>query len=73
MTWYSSIFSAAFGLANCLKVGPCRILPEGGQLGGLLTIRFFCLAIIMTLTLASKIWVAQLIFGVGINMQLEYC
>ena len=34
MTLWSSILSASFGLAKFLKLGPCRILPNSGWLGG---------------------------------------
>jgi hypothetical protein len=40
VSFTTSVLSAGLGLAKCLKVGPCRVLAEGGCLGGLLAPRF---------------------------------
>jgi hypothetical protein len=53
-TFATSILSTSFGLAKCLKVGPCHILAEGGLLGGLFTCRFMTLLISTGVTLISK-------------------
>ena len=49
-TFFSiSVFSAAFGLAKCLKVGVCRTMGEDGLFGGLLSGRFL-LAMLASIT-----------------------
>jgi len=53
-TFAISILSASLGLAKCLKVGPCRVLGEGGALGGLCAPRFILLVLAMGFTLVGK-------------------
>ena len=53
-TFATSVLSASFGLAKNLKVGPCRVLGEGGALGGLATPRFLLLSLACGATLTAK-------------------
>jgi len=53
-TYFTSIISAGLGMAKSLKVGPCRILPDKGLLGGLLTGRFLLIFLSCTISLLSK-------------------
>ena len=53
-TYLTSIFSASLGMAKVLKVGPCKVLKEGGHLNGFLTIRFFLIFLACLFTLFSK-------------------
>jgi hypothetical protein len=50
----TSVLSAGLGLAKCLKVGPCRVLAEGGCLGGLLSPRFLHVFAACLLSLLGK-------------------
>merc|ERR1719273_1995888 len=54
VTFSTSALSAGLGLAKCLKVGPCRVLAEGGCLGGLLAPRFLLLFAACLLSLFGK-------------------
>merc|ERR1719500_452877 len=54
ITLYTSIISAGLGMAKTLKVGPCRILPDKGLLGGLLTLRFVLIFLACSSTLFGK-------------------
>ena len=40
LTFLSSLLSASFGMTKFLKVGPCRLLPNQGYLGGYLSWSF---------------------------------
>jgi len=53
-TYLTSIFSASLGMAKVLKVGPCKVLKEGGHLNGFLTTRFFLIFLACLFTLFSK-------------------
>ena len=54
LTYSTSIMTASLGLAKTLLVGPCRVLPEGGALGGLCGGKFLLLMCAMGCTLVSK-------------------
>merc|ERR1719494_1552485 len=54
VTFSTSALSAGLGLAKCLKVGPCRVLAEGGCLGGLLAPRFLLIFAACLLSLVGK-------------------
>merc|ERR1712012_1414500 len=54
VTFATSALSAGLGLAKCLKVGACRVLAEGGCLGGLLAPRFLLLFAACLLSLVGK-------------------
>ena len=71
LAYLSSIFSSTYGLAKCLRAGPCRIMPEGGGLGGVL--RFILLFGIMFCKLTMLAWVAMITFTVGSYIQLMLC
>ena len=49
-----SVLTASIGLAKSLKTGPCRILAEGGAVGGYATGRFLLLTIGIGCTLVGK-------------------
>jgi len=53
-TFVTSILSASLGLAKCLKVGPCRVLGEGGAMDGLCSPRFILLVLSSGCTLIGK-------------------
>ena len=53
-SFVTSVLSASFGLAKSLKVGPCRVLAEGGALGGLASPRFLLLSLACGATLVGK-------------------
>ena len=63
VTFSTSFISAALGMAKSLKVGPCRILAEGGALGGLATSRFFLLFVTMAVTLGGKVFIFIVVFN----------
>jgi len=54
VSFTTSALSAGLGLAKCLKVGPCRVLAEGGCLGGLLAPRFLLIFVACLLSLLVK-------------------
>merc|ERR1711934_953877 len=54
VSFSTSVLSAGLGLAKCLKVGPCRVLAEGGCLGGLLAPRFLLIFAACLLSLLGK-------------------
>jgi hypothetical protein len=54
VSFTTSVLSAGLGLAKCLKVGPCRVLAEGGCLGGLLAPRFLLIFAACLLSLLGK-------------------
>ena len=62
VTLSSSAISAALGMSKVLKVGPCKILEEGGALGGLLAPRFLLLVLTVEATLMGKSCVFVTIF-----------
>ena len=39
-TFISSVLTATFGIAKFLKIGPCRLVPDEGLLGGHANISF---------------------------------
>jgi len=76
VTYFTSILTASLGIAKCLKVGPCRILPEGGALGGLGTGRFLLILFSVALTLICKIVLVFLLiqeFQVYHNLARQIC
>jgi hypothetical protein len=54
VTFLTSVLSAGLGLAKILKVGPCRVLAEGGCFGGLLAPRFLLIFAACLLSLLGK-------------------
>ena len=54
MTFSTSILSASFALANFLKTGPCRLVPNNGRLGGYFEKGFICLFICNLCTILIK-------------------
>merc|ERR1719367_375947 len=54
VSYSTSVLSVGLGLAKCLKVGPCRVLAEGGCLGGLLAPRFLLIFAACLLSLLGK-------------------
>jgi len=65
-TVVTSYLSAGLGLAKCLKVGPCRVLAEGGFLGGLLAPRFLLIFAACVLSIAGKGFALASPFGRGV-------
>ena len=63
VTFSTSFISAALGMAKSLKVGPCRILAEGGSLGGLATSKFFLLFVTIAVTLGGKVFIFIVVFN----------
>ena len=53
-TFSLSVFSATFGIAKFLKVGPCRLVSSHGPLGGLGSIGFLTLMLNIASTLLLK-------------------
>jgi len=66
VTFVTSYLSAGLGLAKCLKVGPCRVLAEGGFLGGLLAPRFLLIFAACVLSVAGKGFALASPFGRGV-------
>merc|ERR1719203_1280683 len=54
LSYGTSILTVSLGLVKCLKNGPCRVLGEGGALGGLCSGRFLLLMISVGATLVGK-------------------
>ena len=55
LTFSSSVFTAAFGIAKYLKMGPCRLIPnEGPSLGGYGQIGFLLIMVNVAFTLIAK-------------------
>jgi len=54
VAYATSILTASLGLSKCLKIGPCRVLGEGGALGGLCSGRFILLMVTVAVTLVGK-------------------
>ena len=54
ISFLTSFISAGLGMAKSLKIGPCRILPDKGLLGGLLTVRFILIFFACSGTLFGK-------------------
>ena len=60
VTFSSSVFTAAFGIAKYLKMGPCRLLPnEGPPLGGYGQIGF----LLVMVNVASTIFLKGFVLG----------
>ena len=56
VTFITSFFTAALGMAKRLKAGPCRILSvDKGLLGGLLSVRFLLIFVACLATLFGKV------------------
>ena len=53
-TFSLSVFSATFGIAKFLKVGPCRLVSSHGPLGGIGSIGFLTLMLNIASTLVLK-------------------
>ena len=53
-TFSLSVFSATFGIAKFLKVGPCHLVSSHGPLGGLGSIGFLTLMMNIASTLVLK-------------------
>ena len=55
LTFSSSVFTAAFGIAKYLKLGPCRLIPNvGPPLGGYCQIGFLLIMVNVASTILSK-------------------
>lgn len=62
-TYLTSLFSASWGMAKVLKIGPCKVLKEEGPLNGFLTLRFFlifpaCLFVLFSKTMLLLTYVS---------------
>ena len=55
VTFYSSILTASLGIAKFLKIGPCRLVPDHGPVGGHATLGFFLLMVNIASTIVSKV------------------
>ena len=53
-TFTTSVLSAALGIAKFLKIGPCRLVPEEGPLGGHGSMAFLVLMINIFSTIMAK-------------------
>ena len=53
-TFSSSILTASLGIAKFMKVGPCRLVPDEGKIGGYGNPCFILLVFDIALTLVSK-------------------
>ena len=53
-TFISSVLSATFGIAKFLKIGPCRLVPDEGLLGGHANISFPLLMLNILSTITAK-------------------
>ena len=54
ITFVSSFMSASFALTKFLKMGPCRLVPNEGRLGGYFERGFICLLVNIALTILMK-------------------
>ena len=54
VTLATSFLSASFALSKFLKMGPCRLVPDVGRLGGFLERGFVCLLVNVALTILIK-------------------
>ena len=54
LTFFSSIFTASFGITKFLKIGPCRLIPEEGLGGGYFQIGFIVTFFNVTAMILSK-------------------
>ena len=53
-TFATSVLTATLGIAKFLKIGPCRLVPDQGPLGGHGTLAFFMLMLNIASTIVSK-------------------
>ena len=53
-TFSTSIVSASLGIAKFLKLGPCRLIPNEGILGGYGSLNFLLLLLNVACTICSK-------------------
>ena len=53
-TFATSVLTATLGIAKFLKTGPCRLVPDHGQLGGHGTLAFLMLMLNIASTIVSK-------------------
>jgi len=64
-TFTTSVFTATLGIAKFLKIGPCRLIPDQGPLGGHGTLAFLMLMLNIASTIVSKgIMLPALGFGI---------
>jgi len=53
-TFTTSVFTATLGIAKFLKIGPCRLIPDQGPLGGHGTLAFLMLMLNIASSIVSK-------------------
>ena len=53
-TFTTSVFTATLGIAKFLKIGPCRLVPDQGPLGGHGTLAFLMLLLNISSTIVNK-------------------
>ena len=53
-TFSTSVITATLGIAKFLKIGPCRLVPDQGPLGGHGTLAFLMLMLNIASTIVSK-------------------
>ena len=53
-TFTTSVFTTTLGIAKFLKIGPCRLVPDQGPLGGHGTLAFLMLMLNIASTILSK-------------------
>ena len=53
-TFSLSVFSATFGIAKFLKLGPCRLVPTQGKSGGFVSAGFILLMVNITFTIVTN-------------------
>ena len=53
-TFSSSVLTATLGIAKFLKVGPCRLVPDEGILGGHGNLSFLLIMVNIATTILSK-------------------
>ena len=65
-TFATSVLTATLGIAKFLKIGPCRLVPDQGPLGGHGTLAFMVLMLNIASTIVSKgIMLPALGFGIS--------
>ena len=67
-TFATSVLTATLGIAKFLKTGPCRLVPDHGQLGGHGTLAFLMLMLNIASTIVSK---GVILPEIGYRTELE--
>ena len=71
-TFATSVLTATLGIAKFLKIGPCRLVPDQGPLGGHGTLAFLMLMLNIASTIVSKgIMLPALGFGIENEFPFE--